>query len=97
MDYNRINGRIGQVLGPFSAGQDLLAKGGAIDLFTPEISTATILKLGIQAPVDTVVRINGVNIKIGKTGIYELDYRVVVRSLSFPNGADETVIVDFVY
>ena len=35
-DYNRINGRLGQVCGPFNAGEDLLAKGGAIDKFTKE-------------------------------------------------------------
>lgn len=97
MDYNRINGRLGQVCGPFAAGEDLLAKGGAIDNFTKETSKPNLLKLGIQAPADSYVSINGVNIKIGKTGIYELDYRVVVKSLMFPNGADETVIVDFVY
>lgn len=96
-DFNRINGRLGQVCGPFAAGEDLLAKGGAIDVFTQESSLPKILKLGIQAPVDSYVSINNVNIKIGKTGIYELDYRVIVKSLSFPNGADETVIVDFVY
>ena len=95
--YNRINGRLGQVCGPFAPGEDLLAKGGAIDLFTKETNLPQILKLGIQAPVDSYVSINDVNIKIGKTGIYELDYRVVVTSLSFPNGADESVIIDFVY
>jgi hypothetical protein len=36
MDYNRINGRLGQVCGPFAAGEDLLATGGAIDVFTKE-------------------------------------------------------------
>ena len=97
MEYNRINGRIGQVVGPFEAGVDLLAKGGAIDVFTVETTAPTLLKLGIQAPVGTIVAINGVNIKIGKTGIYELDYRVIVKSLSFPNGTDDTVIIDFVY
>ena len=97
MDYNRINGRLGQVCGPFAAGEDLLASGGAIDEFTKEKTKPNLLKLGIQAPVDSYVSINNVNIKIGKTGIYELDYRVIVKSLSFPNGADETVIVDFVY
>ena len=96
-DYNRINGRLGQVVGPFDAGKDLLAKGGAIDLFTKENTLPQLLKLGIQAPVGSYVNINGVNIKIGKTGIYELDYRVVVRELSFPDGADDTVIIDFVY
>ena len=96
-DYNRINGRLGQVCGPFAPGEDLLAKGGAIDIFTAEKNKPDLLKLGIQAPVNSYVSINNVKIKIGKTGIYELDYRVIIKSLSFPDGADESVIVDFVY
>lgn len=91
-----LNGRIGQVLGPFEPG-DLLAKGGAISVFTPEVTKPTLTKLGIQAEVGTLIRINGVDIKIGKTGIYELDETVSVQSLSFPNGADENTIVDFIY
>lgn len=89
-------GRVGQVLGPFDD-TDLLAKDGAISAFTPETTKPRLSKLGIQTAVDTIVRINGVDIKIGKTGIYELDYVVTVESLIFPNGADETTIVDFVY
>ena len=44
-----------------------------------------------------MVKINGLNIKIGSTGMYELDEVVNVTSLIFPNGADENAIVDFVY
>ena len=43
------------------------------------------------------MNINGIPIKIGKTGIYELDEIVNIKSLIFPNGADENTIVDFVY
>jgi hypothetical protein len=91
-----LNGRIGQVLGPFDA-TDLLSSKGAISLFTPEETAPILLKLGIQAAEGTVVKINNAEIKIGKTGIYELDNVVSIRQLSFPNGADEDTIVDFVY
>ena len=91
-----LNGRIGQVLGPFNS-TDLLDENGAISIFTPEITRPFLTKLGIQATPGTVIKVNGVEIKIGKTGIYELDNVVNVKSLSFPNGADETTIVDFVY
>lgn len=91
-----LNGRLGQVLGPFDS-TDLLANGGAISSFTPETTRPRLRKLGIQAPVDTIIRINNVDIKIGKTGIYELEEIVDIISLSFPYGADETTIVDFVY
>ena len=92
-----LNGRIGQVLGPFDADVDLLDDGQPIGNFTPETTRPILLKLGIQAFEGTVVEINGVPIKIGKTGIYELDYVVNVKSLVFPDGADEDTIVDFVY
>jgi hypothetical protein len=53
--------------------------------------------LGIQTAPGTIIKVNGVEIKIGKTGIYELDEVVNVKSLSFPYGADSDTIVDFVY
>lgn len=92
-----LNGRIGQVLGPFDAGIDLLADDGAIGQFTPESTKPVIEKLGIQTDVGTMVEINGVQIKIGKTGIYELDNRVAIKTLVFPDGTGADTIVDFVY
>lgn len=92
-----LNGRIGQVLGPFDAGADLLVDDGAIGQFTPESTKPIIEKLGIQTEVGTMVEINGVQIKIGKTGIYELDNRVAIKTLVFPDGASADTIVDFVY
>ena len=91
-----LNGRVGQVCGPFGT-TDLLSAEGAISQLTPESTRPVITKLGIQAPQDTVVQINGINIKIGKTGIYELDEVVAVKSVIFPQGADDSAIVDFVY
>ena len=91
-----LNGRVGQVLGPFDT-SDLLAENGKISEFTPESSQPILSKLGIQTSPGTIIKVNGVEIKIGKTGIYELDEVVNVKSLSFPNGADADTIIDFVY
>lgn len=91
------NGHIGQVLGPFVAGQDLLAEDGPIGLFTPEKERPVLYKLGIQATKDTIVSINNTLIKIGVTGIYELDDLIRITELSFPYGADEHTIIDFIY
>jgi hypothetical protein len=44
-----------------------------------------------------MIQINGVNIKIGRTGCYELDETVSIKKLSFPNGASADTIIDFVY
>lgn len=92
-----LNGRIGQVTGPFSAGVDLLNDNAPIGMFTPETTKPILYKLGIQAEEGTIVEINGVSVKIGKTGIYELDNVVDVKTLIFPNGADADTIIDFVY
>jgi hypothetical protein len=91
-----LNGRVGQVLGPFD-NTDLLSDDGAISKFTPETTAPILSKLGIQAAEGTIVKVNNAEIKIGKTGIYELDEVVSVKQLTFPNGADEDTIVDFVY
>ena len=40
---------VGQVLGPFTANQDLLANDGPIGIFTPEQYRPKITKIGIQA------------------------------------------------
>ena len=92
-----LNGRLGQVVGPFTANVDLLDDGQAIGVFTPETTRPILLKLGIQTEEGTIVKINGANIKIGKTGIYELDNVVAIKSLIFPSGADSDTIIDFVY
>lgn len=91
-----LNGSIGQVIGPFSAGEDLLAEGGDI-MTIINSKTMQLIKLGIQTAQGTIVKINGANIKIGKTGIYELDETVAIKSLIFPNGANANTIIDFVY
>lgn len=91
-----LNGRVGQVLGPFDS-TDLLSKDGKISQFTPETSHPILTKMGIQTASGTVIKVNGVEIKVGKTGIYELDEVVAVKSLIFPYGADSDTIVDFVY
>lgn len=92
-----LNGRIGQVKGPFDAGIDLLTNDGAIGKFTPEATKPILKKLGIQTTGGTYVTINGTKLMIGKTGIYELDNVVDVKTLVFPDGADSDTLIDFVY
>ena len=54
-----------------------------------------LVKLGIQAPVGTKFIINGETIRIGATGIYELDYTVNVKELYFLS--DTEALVDYIY
>lgn len=53
------------------------------------------MKLGIQTEPNTIVYINDKRIRIGKTGIYELDYSVLVHSLYFEE--DTAALIDYVY
>lgn len=94
-----LQGRIGQVLGPFDPNIDIMNSGQVI----PKVATKDgdgiiiISKLGVQTEPGTEMIINGASIKVGSTGIYELDNVVNVTSLIFPNGASENTIIDFVY
>lgn len=92
-----LQGRYGQVSGPFRAGVNLLAADGPISLQTPESSAPILYKLGIVAPADTRVQINDAIVKISKFGVLELDEVVNVYKLIFPDGADSDVIIDYVY
>ena len=91
------NGHIGQVIGPFTADQDLLSDNGAIGKFTPENERLILYKIGIQSDIGTKIKVNGSTIKIGKTGIYELDDLIKITDLRFPEGASSDTIIDFVY
>jgi hypothetical protein len=55
-----LNGRIGQVIGPFDANIDLLNDNAPIGAFTPETTRPILYKLGIQAAEGTIVKINNV-------------------------------------
>lgn len=92
-----LNGHIGQVTGPFEANKELLDDDGAIGIFTPEKEKPVLFKIGIQASQGTIVKINGVNVKIGATGIYELDDDVKITSVIFPSGAGNDALIDFIY
>ena len=54
-----------------------------------------LVKLGIQAPVGTKFVINGETIRIGATGIYELDYTVNIKELYFVTESE--ALVDYIY
>lgn len=92
-----LQGRYGQVLGPFSAGEDLLAPGGAIDKQTPETTPPVPYHLGIIAPQGTRVQINDTIAVISRVGGIELDNEVQIRKLIFPDGAGDDVIIDYIY
>lgn len=93
-----LNGRFGEIHDTaIPASVDLLKDGGLISKQTPESTRPLLTKLGIQAPKGTKILVNGIEVKIGSTGIFQLDQVVEITSLIFPDGGDETVIIDYVY
>lgn len=57
-------------------------------------------KIGIQAPIGTIVNINGQDIMIGKTEIYENIAEIAITSLYFPEEKNYNllnIIIDFAY
>ena len=90
------NGHVGQVLGPFTIGQDLLSPTGPIGQIIKQESPV-LYKIGIQATSGTIVAINGTNIKIGLTGVYELEDVIKIKSIAFQTATDENAQVDFIY
>lgn len=91
------NGHVGQVIGPFEVNKDLLDDDGPIGMLTPEQQRPVLYKLGIQAEEGTLVNINNETIKIGKTGIYELDEVIKITKLSFPQVTSQKTLIDFIY
>ena len=93
-----LNGRFGEINNTaIPANVDLLSSTGLIGIQTPESSKPNITKLGIQAEEGTQFTLNGISCVIGKTGIFELDNVVTIKSLVFPNGANSSTIIDYIY
>lgn len=86
-----LNGRVGQIVNIFSPDVEVL------DLIDRETVDTTIrLKhVGIVANPGTLMYINGSPIKMGPTGIYELQNEVDVTSIKFAKATEAQI--DYVY
>lgn len=61
-------------------------------------SNAKITKLGVQAPPHTKMIIDGRDIQVGNTGIYELDDDIIIEKIKFKTGQElQNIIIDFIY
>ena len=59
---------------------------------------AKVTKLGVQAPPHTKMIIDGRDIQVGNTGIYELDDDIIIEKIKFKTGQElQNVIIDFIY
>ena len=59
---------------------------------------AKVTKLGVQAPPHTKMVIDGRDIQVGNTGIYELDDDIIIEKIKFKAGQElQNVIIDFIY
>ena len=85
-------GHVGQLDQTFVANENLI---NIIRKKHHLIDFRGLVKLGIQAPVGTKFVLNGEIIRIGATGIYELDYTVNIKELYFIE--DTEALVDYIY
>lgn len=85
-------GHVGQLDQSFTAGEDIIT---LIRVKHNLRDFKGLVKLGIQAPVGTKFVLNGETIRIGATGIYELDYTVNIKKLYFES--DTEALVDYIY
>ena len=86
------SGHIGQLDATFAANQNVIT---LIREKHKLYDFKGLVKLGIQAPIGTKFVINGDPIRIGETGIYELDQTVSVKELYFIE--DTEALVDYIY
>ena len=84
------NGYSGQLLGPFTANEDLM------DLIQQDaIGEIDYVKhLGIQTNIGAFVSINNSIVEIGKTGIYEIG-NTEINSIYFLENTDDNTIIDY--
>ena len=88
-------GEIGQLNGPFSPNQNVLSSGDN-------------MIIGISIPEDKLMpydeadknlgfyfTLNGIDIKIGERGVYEMDTPLHITSLIFPKGAPKGTIIEY--
>lgn len=86
------NNYTGQLRGPFTANKELF------DLILEQCVDGVdyISHIGIQAAPGTLVTINGKDIEISRTKIYEVSSdETKITSILFKNGADEDTIIDY--
>lgn len=64
-----------------------------------QLGVGSFTRVGIQAPQGTIASINGREIMIGRTEMYEVGDSVPITTLSFvtPSAELENVIVDYIY
>ena len=88
-----MNGYMGQLKGPFQADEELFTR---IQNASSE-KIAAVQLLGIQTVTEDLVmiEINGKEIEIGKTGMYEVR-NTEITSIKFKTNVDENTLVDYV-
>ncbi len=85
-----VNGYTGQLIGPFTANDELYDKIVAAAAYPIDY----VNHIGIQTDVRNYIYINGKEYEIGKTGIYEIG-NTEITSIYFAQDTDENSIIDY--
>lgn len=88
-------GTIQQYKGPFQSGYTIsLEKSCKVGI---SIGEKDFMKLGSQEYSSLQFNINGENIHMGRTYMYEVDNPIPAGTIIFPSGAPQSVLVEVVY
>lgn len=95
---NLVQGSIGQIKGPLAINDSITFSTSNVAGRPPD------LKLGISIDEKDLmtyewrfpVVINDISISVGSTGRYEIDDNIAIDTISFPQGAPASVIIDYV-
>lgn len=88
---NLKKGTIGQIQGPFAADESINFQNYFVKLGI-FIGEKDLMDFDWHFPV----KINNIDIIIGSFGMYELEEPIQISSISFPQGAQESVMIDYV-
>ena len=94
-NINLTSGAIGQIQGPFNSSDILNFNNEGVKLGI-SIAEKDLMTYGGTEEKGFIVQINEENIRFGREGIYESDDWILLNTVSFPQGAPESVLVEYV-
>ena len=94
-DYNIIeNSQYGRIMDITVNENNIYLMTNIIDTLASTYGLTELIRIGIQGPTGLMMSINGEQIKVGKTGIYEIG-NTKITSLYFLQDVDNNTLIDY--
>ena len=96
MAINLVQGAIGQLKGPFSQGESISFAGAGVKIGFA-IGEKDFMKAGNPNTNNGfAIQINDQLVRMGRTYLYETDNSTEITTVSFPQGAPPSLLIDYV-